>query len=37
LSDPSCATVGTECTAFFAEGTAPPAYVDVGVCIIPGA
>jgi hypothetical protein len=37
LSDPACATVGTECSSFFEEGTAPPAYVDVGVCIIPGA
>jgi hypothetical protein len=37
LSDPACATAGTECSSFFEEGTAPPAYVDVGVCIIPGA
>jgi hypothetical protein len=37
LSDPACATGGTECTAFFEEGTAPPGYESVGVCIIPGA
>jgi hypothetical protein len=37
LTDPACATMGTECTAFFEEGTAPPGYEAVGVCIIPGA
>jgi hypothetical protein len=37
LGDPTCATVGTECTPFFEEGSAPPAYVDIGVCIVPGA
>jgi hypothetical protein len=37
LSDPTCETGGTECTAFFEEGTAPPGYESVGVCIIPGA
>jgi hypothetical protein len=37
LADPMCSQVGTECTAFFEEGTAPPEYVDVGVCILPGA
>jgi hypothetical protein len=37
LSDPMCAVGGTECTAFFEEGTAPPGYETVGVCIIPGA
>jgi hypothetical protein len=37
LLDPMCATVGTDCTAFFEEGTAPPGYESVGVCIIPGA
>jgi hypothetical protein len=37
LTDPACATMGTECTAFFEEGTAPPGYESVGVCIIPGA
>jgi hypothetical protein len=37
LSDPTCSVGGTECTAFFEDGTAPPPYVDVGVCIIPGA
>lgn len=28
---------GTECVPFFEDNTAPPEYVDVGVCIIPGA
>jgi hypothetical protein len=37
LGDPACGTAGTECTPFFEEGTAPPAYVDIGVCIVPGA
>ena len=36
LADPQCATEGTECVSFFEEGTAPPQYVDVGVCILPG-
>jgi hypothetical protein len=33
----ACAAPGTECTAFFEEGMAPPTYEDVGVCILPGA
>ncbi|PRP96533.1 hypothetical protein ENSA5_36090 [Enhygromyxa salina] len=37
VSDPTCLIAGTECQAFFEEGTAPPGYEDVGVCIIPGA
>ena len=37
LSDPLCSVAGTECQALFEEGTAPPGYEDVGVCIIPGA
>jgi hypothetical protein len=37
LGDPMCAVGGTECTAFFEEGTAPPGYESVGVCIVPGA
>jgi hypothetical protein len=37
LTDPACATGGTACTAFFEEGTAPPGYESVGVCIVPGA
>ena len=37
IADPACETPGTECTPFFEEGTAPPMYVDVGVCIVPGA
>jgi hypothetical protein len=37
LSDPTCITEGTQCSAFFEEGMAPPGYDQVGVCIIPGA
>lgn len=37
ILEPTCATQGTECTPFFEEGTAPPGYEAVGVCIIPGA
>ncbi|WP_052548993.1 hypothetical protein [Enhygromyxa salina] len=37
LTDPTCTVEGTECTPLFEDGTAPPDYVDVGVCIIPGA
>jgi hypothetical protein len=33
----ACLQMGTECSAFFEEGTAPPDYEDVGVCILPGA
>ncbi|MFO7562245.1 MAG: hypothetical protein R6X02_06350 [Enhygromyxa sp.] len=36
LAEPTCSISGTECTAFFEEGTAPPNYEDVGVCIVPG-
>jgi hypothetical protein len=36
LADPTCTINGTECTAFFEEGTAPPGYEDVGVCVVPG-
>lgn len=36
LADPTCPTPGTECTAFFEEGMAPPGYEEVGVCLIPG-
>ncbi len=36
LTDPTCTISGTECAAFFEEGTAPPGYEDVGVCAIPG-
>jgi hypothetical protein len=32
-----CPAMGTECSAFFEEGMAPPGYEDVGVCILPGA
>jgi hypothetical protein len=37
VSDPTCTVAGTECTAFFEEGMAPPGYEDIGLCIIPGA
>ncbi|WP_258183010.1 ribulose phosphate epimerase [Enhygromyxa salina] len=37
LSEPVCPLAGTECSAFFEEGMAPPGYEDVGVCILPGA
>jgi hypothetical protein len=29
--------MGTECVSFYAEGTAPAGYEDVGVCVLPGA
>lgn len=37
LTSPTCADPATECSAFFEEGTAPPNYESVGVCIMPGA
>jgi hypothetical protein len=37
LDDPTCGLEGTECSAFFEEGMAPPGYEGVGVCIVPGA
>jgi hypothetical protein len=37
LTSPTCVDPDTECSAFFEEGTAPPNYESVGVCIIPGA
>ena len=36
LDDPTCPQEGTECTAFFEEGMAPPSFETVGVCILPG-
>jgi hypothetical protein len=36
LGGGQCSINGTECTAFFEEGTAPPGYEDVGVCAVPG-
>jgi hypothetical protein len=36
LGDGQCAAVpGTACVAFFEEGTAPPGYDHVGVCMLP--
>jgi hypothetical protein len=35
LTDPVCNVQGTECSAFFEEGMAPPGYEDVGVCLLP--
>lgn len=37
LSDPVCLINGTECVAFYDDGTAPPGQENVGVCILPGA
>jgi hypothetical protein len=37
LTSPVCTDPDTECAAFFEEGTAPPNYESVGICIIPGA
>lgn len=37
LADPTCGDPATECSAFFEEGTAPPGYESIGVCILPGA
>lgn len=37
LADPTCGDPETECVAFFEEGTTPPGYESVGVCVIPGA
>lgn len=36
LEEPHCGNPSTECTAFFEEGTAPPNYESVGVCVMPG-
>ncbi len=36
LAEPTCTIDGTECTAFFEEGTAPPGFEDIGVCVVPG-
>jgi len=35
--DPSstCLPMGTECVPWYEEGTAPPGYEDVGVCVLP--
>ncbi len=37
LDDPQCQIDGTECIAFFEEGTAPPGLENTGVCALPGA
>jgi hypothetical protein len=36
LADPQCLTMGTECIAFYDEGTAPPGLEDTGICALPG-
>jgi hypothetical protein len=36
MAEPVCPSVGTECTAFYDEGTAPPDEEDVGICVVPG-
>ena len=33
---PNCPIEGTECSPFYDEGTAPPGYENLGVCVIPG-
>ncbi len=35
LSEGVCSQPGTQCMPFFEEGMAPPAYEDVGICILP--
>jgi hypothetical protein len=37
LSIGECSNPDTECAPFFEEGTAPPNYEDIGLCIVPGA
>lgn len=37
LASPECPLPGAECSPFFEEGTAPPNYEDLGLCILPGA
>jgi hypothetical protein len=38
LGDAQCDAIpGTSCVPFYQEGTAPPEYEHVGVCIVPGA
>ncbi len=37
LTDPQCQIDGTECVAFFEEGTALPGLENTGVCVLPGA
>jgi len=34
--DPSPCGAPLECVPFFEEGTAPPNYESVGLCILPG-
>lgn len=35
LDDPSCPGAGQACVPWFPEGTGPPEYVDLGVCLLP--
>jgi hypothetical protein len=35
LEDPTTCASPLECVSFFEEGTAPPDYVDLGLCILP--
>lgn len=35
LEDPSTCVAPLECISFFEEGTAPPDYIDLGLCILP--
>lgn len=36
LTTPQCPDASTECVPFYEDGTAPPMYTHVGVCLIPG-
>ena len=36
LNNPACAVPGTECVAWYEQGTAPVGFEHVGVCILPG-
>lgn len=35
LEDPTPCVAPLECVSFFEEGTAPPDYIDLGLCILP--
>jgi hypothetical protein len=35
MASDTCLPDGTECVSWYEEGTAPPGYEDVGVCVIP--
>lgn len=35
VSDPVCLAMGHECTAWYEDGSSPPGYEDVGICVKP--